>query len=104
MRPSKHAKNAAAALQQVLHISPSDFNAEGSTTVIEQAIRKATSERGGRYPHSERTDRADHRQRPSVSHRIGGCGTQPLGATIPYEARVARLNYHAGKNTWREFC
>ena len=43
--PSKYAKNAAAALQQVLHISPGDFNAEGATTVIEQAIRNATSER-----------------------------------------------------------
>ena len=48
MTPSKYAKNAVAALQQVLHISPSDFNANGATTVIEQAIRNATSERDTR--------------------------------------------------------
>ena len=48
MTPSKYAKNAASALQQVLHISPSDFNAEGATTVIEQAIRNATGERDTR--------------------------------------------------------
>ena len=48
MTPSKYAKNAAAALQQVLRISPSDFNAEGATTVIEQAIRNATNERDTR--------------------------------------------------------
>ena len=48
MTPSKYAKNAAAALQQVLHISPGDFNAEGATTVIEQAIRNATGERDTR--------------------------------------------------------
>jgi PAS fold. len=45
MTPSEYAKNAVAALQQVLHISPSDFNANGATTVIEQAIRNATGER-----------------------------------------------------------
>ena len=48
MTPSEYAKNAVAALQQVLHISPSDFNAEGATTVIEQAIRNATDERDTR--------------------------------------------------------
>ena len=45
MTPSEYVKNAVAALQQVLHISPSDFNASGATTVIEQAIRNATGER-----------------------------------------------------------
>ena len=39
-----------------------------------------------------------------TEHRIGGCGTRALGATTRYEARVAGLNYHGGKNTWREFC
>ena len=48
MTPSEYAKNAVAALQQVLHISPSDFNANGATTVIEQAIRNATGERDTR--------------------------------------------------------
>ena len=48
MTPSEYAKNAVEALQQVLHISPSDFNANGATTVIEQAIRNATSERDTR--------------------------------------------------------
>jgi PAS domain S-box-containing protein len=45
MTPSEYAKNATAALQQVLHISPGDFNVEGATAVIEQAIRNATGER-----------------------------------------------------------
>jgi PAS domain S-box-containing protein len=45
MTPSEYAKNATAALQQVLHISPADFNAEGATAVIEQAIRSAAGER-----------------------------------------------------------
>ncbi len=43
--PSEYAKNAAAALHQTLHVSPGDFNAEGTTAVIEQAIRNATRER-----------------------------------------------------------
>ena len=42
--PSGIAENAAAALQQLLHISPGDFNAEGTAAVIEQAIRTATRE------------------------------------------------------------
>jgi PAS domain S-box-containing protein len=45
MTPSEYAKNATAALQQVLHISPDDFNAEGATAVIEQVIRNATGTR-----------------------------------------------------------
>ena len=43
--PSEYAKNATAALHQTLHVSPGDFNAEGTTAVIEQAIRNATRER-----------------------------------------------------------
>ena len=42
---SEHAKNATAALHQVLHISPGDFDVEGTTAVIDQAIRNATRER-----------------------------------------------------------
>jgi PAS domain S-box-containing protein len=42
---SEYARNATAALHQVLHISPGDFDAEGTTAVIEQAIRNATRER-----------------------------------------------------------
>jgi adenylate cyclase len=45
MTPSEHAKKATAALQEVLHISASEFNAENATAVIEQAIRNATGER-----------------------------------------------------------
>jgi adenylate cyclase len=48
MTPSEYAKNATAALQKVLHISPSEFNAEGAAAVIEEAIRNATGERGTR--------------------------------------------------------
>jgi PAS domain S-box-containing protein len=43
--PSEHARNATAALQQLLHIAPGEFNVEGATAVIEQAIRNATGER-----------------------------------------------------------
>ena len=42
---SEHAKNATAALHQVLHISPGDFDVEGAAAVIDQAIRNATRER-----------------------------------------------------------
>ncbi len=45
---SEHAKNATAALHQVLHVSPGDFDAEGAAAVIEQAIRNATREGGTR--------------------------------------------------------
>src|SRR5215831_4311729 len=43
MTPSEYAKNATAALQNVLHL-PSEFNAEGAAAVIEEAIRNATGE------------------------------------------------------------
>ena len=39
MTPSEHAKNATASLHKVLHISPDDFDAEGTAAVIEQVIR-----------------------------------------------------------------
>ena len=45
---SEHANNATAALHQVLHVSPGDFDAEGAAAVIEQAIRNATREHGTR--------------------------------------------------------
>jgi PAS domain S-box-containing protein len=43
--PSEYAKNATAVLQEVLHISPSDFNVDAATAVIEQALRNATDDR-----------------------------------------------------------
>jgi adenylate cyclase len=43
--PSEYAKNATAALHQVLRIAPGDFDAEGTAAVIDQAIRNATRER-----------------------------------------------------------
>ena len=48
--PNEYAKNATAALHQVLHISPDDFDAEGAIAVIEQAIRNATRERESQGP------------------------------------------------------
>src|SRR3984893_2098566 len=42
---SEHAKNATAALHQVLHVSPGDFDVEGAAAVIDQAIRNTTRER-----------------------------------------------------------
>ena len=41
----EYARNATAALHKVLHISPDDFDADGTATVIEQVIRNATRER-----------------------------------------------------------
>lgn len=46
MTPAEYARNATAALHQVLRIPPGDFDAEGTAAVIEQAIRHATRERG----------------------------------------------------------
>ena len=46
--PSEHAKDATSALHQILRISPRDFDAEGTTAVIERAIRNATRERDTR--------------------------------------------------------
>ena len=45
MTPSESSKSATAALQQVLRISPGEFNAEGAASIIEQAIRKVAGER-----------------------------------------------------------
>ena len=42
---SEYAKGATTALHHVLHISPGDFDDEGTAAVIEQAIRNATRER-----------------------------------------------------------
>jgi adenylate cyclase len=43
--PSEYAKNATAAVHQILQISPRDFDADGTAAVIDQAIRNATRER-----------------------------------------------------------
>ena len=45
MTLSEYARNATAALQHVLQISPGEFDAEGAASIIEQAIRKAAGER-----------------------------------------------------------
>ena len=44
MTPSEYAKNATVILQELLHISPGEFNAEGATAIIQQAITNATGE------------------------------------------------------------
>jgi adenylate cyclase len=46
--PSEYAKEATAALHQILHVSPREFDSEGATAVIERAIRNATRERDTR--------------------------------------------------------
>ena len=45
---SEYARGATTALQHVLHISPGDFDEEGTAAVIERAIRNATRERDAR--------------------------------------------------------
>jgi len=42
--PSQYAKDATSTLHQILRLPPSDFDAEGTAAVIEQAIRNATRE------------------------------------------------------------
>ena len=48
MTPREHAKSAAVALHQVLHIPPDDVDNDRTAAVIEQAIREATRERDNR--------------------------------------------------------
>ena len=80
MTPSEYAKNAVEALQQVLHISPSDFNANGATTVIEQAIRKATSERDTRVHRELREVQTAAQERLArLLSRVARCDLQLRG-------------------------
>src|SRR6476659_4848006 len=82
MTPSEYAKNAVAALQRVLHISPSEFNANGAATVIEQAIRNATGERDTRVHRELREVQAVAQERlarllsasPAVIYSFEGTG------------------------------
>src|SRR6516225_1667909 len=46
--PSEYARNATAALHEVLHIAPGSFDVNGASAVIEKAIRHATRERESR--------------------------------------------------------
>ena len=46
--PSQYARNAAAALHEVLNISPSHFDVDSASAVIEKVIRHATRERESR--------------------------------------------------------
>src|SRR5215472_18405557 len=46
--PSAYARDATAALHNVLHITPGDFDSDGAAAVIEKAIRHATRERESR--------------------------------------------------------
>ena len=43
---SEYARTATAALQQALHLSAKDFDAEGTTGLIERIIQEATTESG----------------------------------------------------------
>jgi adenylate cyclase len=61
--PSEYAKSATAALHQVLHIPPGDFDAEGTAVVIEQAIRNATRDRESRARRQLKEVRAAARER-----------------------------------------
>ena len=79
MTPSEYAKNAVEALQQVLHISPSDFNANGATTVIEQAIRNATGERDTRVHRELREVQAAAQERLARLLAVARCDLQLRG-------------------------
>jgi adenylate cyclase len=60
---SEHAKNTTAALQQILHVLPGDFDADGTAAVIEQAIRNATRERDARARRQLRESQAASQKR-----------------------------------------
>jgi PAS domain S-box-containing protein len=45
-KPREHAKIAMAALSEVLHLAPDQFDAEATTSITERAIKKATREVG----------------------------------------------------------
>jgi adenylate cyclase len=60
---SEHAKNATAALHQILHVLPGDFDADGTAAVIEQAIRNATRERDARARRQLRESQAASQKR-----------------------------------------
>jgi len=103
MTPSEYAKNAVAALQRVLHISPSEFNANGAATVIEQAIRNATGERDTRVHRELREVQAVAQERlarllsasPAVIYSFEGTGkyAPSLSATIsPTYSAMRRLS------------
>jgi PAS domain S-box-containing protein len=46
--PNEYARNATAALHEVLHIAPGDFDVDSASAVIEKAIRHATREQESR--------------------------------------------------------
>ena len=46
--PSEYARNATAALHEVLHIAPGDFDVDSASAVIEKVIKHATRERESR--------------------------------------------------------
>jgi adenylate cyclase len=46
--PSEYARNAAAALHEVLHIAPSHFDVDSASAVIEKVIKRATRDRESR--------------------------------------------------------
>src|SRR5947208_8514611 len=46
--PNEYARNATAALHEVLHIAPGDFDVDTASAVIEKAIRHATREQESR--------------------------------------------------------
>jgi adenylate cyclase len=46
--PSEYARNATAALHEVLHITPGAFDVDSASAVIEKVIKRATRERESR--------------------------------------------------------
>jgi adenylate cyclase len=62
-------QNATAALHQVLHISPGDFDVEGAAAVIDQAIRNATRERDIRASQQLREAQAAAQERLALGER-----------------------------------
>ena len=60
---SEYAKNATAALPEILGISPDDFDAKGTAIVIERAIKNATRERETRARRQVRDAQAAAQER-----------------------------------------
>ena len=92
--PSEYAKNATAALHQVLHISPGDFDAEGTAAVIEQAIRNATRERETRARRQLKEVQAAAQERLARLLSVVTCGDLQLQGDRRFCADLCQRQYH----------
>ena len=113
MTPREHAKSAAVALHQVLHIPPRDFDDERTAAVIEQAIREATRERDNRARRQLKEVQAAAQERlarllsssPAVIYSFratGDFGPTFVSDNIAAVFGYATSQYMEDPNFWRD--